>query len=505
MNTLHPRGILGRVFKAGSQDFFYDVHTNEILAVEPVLAAVLELEGTVPRSALAPLLQDRFSEAEVTAACAALDAGRENEGLFLTRRPVLVPADPAQARPGVCDTNLRHLVLSLTERCNLRCRYCLHTAQVEWARPHGSRSMSRAVAVKSLRYFMERTDPGHQPVVSFYGGEPLLELDLLEQVVLVGRQLPRGGEIRFVIDTNGTNLDEAARDLVVREKIHLQVSLDGPEPFHDLHRVNGRGTGSHARVMKNITALLKLDPGAARRLSFVVTLAPPTDLFAVADFFAEFPPFVELGLDASPHLTVNMANLAGQDWAATPADYAALNSQVQQAAQLYVGAVKGKREAALSPVIRRLFEPGMGKLQRRSRAPLGQTFTPGGNCRPGRHKLFVDVDGQMTPCERTGPGITLGNMSPGTLHEGITGDRVRGLQDEFFAAVRDQCLNCWALRLCGVCYAVLGEQTGQMSAQAGGDGDGRGRRRGGLPGACDSIRAGQERFLKLYAELKSED
>ena len=128
-----------------------------------------------------------------------------------------------------------------------------------------------------MRYFMERTDPGHQPVVSFYGGEPLLEMDLLEQVVLVGRQLPRGGEIRFVIDTNGTNLDEAARDLVVREKIHLQVSLDGPEPFHDLHRVNGPRHGlprpGHEEYFRPVEAgpgsgpapELRGDPGPAHR------------------------------------------------------------------------------------------------------------------------------------------------------------------------------------------------------------------------------------------------
>ena len=494
---IQPGGILGRVFKAGSQDYFYDVHTNEILAVEPVLAAVLALEGTVPRSELPTRLRDRFSEREVADACAALDAGRENEGLFLTRRPVLVPPDPAGAKPGACDTNLSHLVLCLTERCNLRCRYCLHTAEAAWVRPHGTRSMSRALAIQSLQYFLARVDPQQRPAVSFYGGEPLLELDLLEQVVLAGRQLPRGDEIRFTIDTNGTGLDEAARDLVIREEIHLQVSLDGPEAFHDLNRVNGSGTGSHARIMQNLDALLQKDPTAARRLSCMVTLAPPTDLMAVAGFFQDFPPFRKCGIAGQPHVSVNLANLQGLQWPAGPEDFAALREQLNEAAAMYLQAVKDGNLDSLSPVIRGLFEPGLRKLERRSRAPLGASFTPGGNCRPGRHKLHVGVDGELTPCERTGPTQELG-----TLPGGIVGGKVRDLQEDFFAAVRDQCLNCWALRLCGACYAVLGEQLGEMSAREGearpaGDG-----LKAGMQGACDRIRGDQERFLAMFAEVK---
>lgn len=68
------------------------------------------------------------------------------------------------------------------------------------------------------------------------------------------------------------------------------------------------GRPTYERILANLGRLLDRDPGAAERLSFVVTLAPRVDLPAVADFFAAFPPFIERGIETRPHLTVNFAS-----------------------------------------------------------------------------------------------------------------------------------------------------------------------------------------------------
>ena len=209
-----------------------------------------------------------------------------------------------------------------------------------------------------------------------------------------------------------------------------------------------------ARILANLDRLLDRDATAAARLSFVATLAPPVDLDAVARFYADLPPFARRGLPA-PHVRANFANLAGQAW--PPAQEAAhglppVPEQIDRARETWFAAVAAGRRAELSPVVRALFEPDLIRFHHRSRAELGPTWVPGGNCRPGRRKLHVTADGRLQPCERTGDGIVLGDLK---TRGGIDPVAVRTLERNFHAAVADRCGDCWALRLCAVCYAAL--------------------------------------------------
>lgn len=153
-------------FSAHGRHFVYDVHTNGLLEVEPALAAVLPLYGPFTRREIVAELAPRFDAATVRAAFAAIEQGRRERGLFLAHRPRLVPPPPEQAAPGVCDRGLQQLVLTVTERCNLRCRYCVHGAHLDWVRPHGLVSMSVATAQRAVRWFLDRADPGEAPVIS---------------------------------------------------------------------------------------------------------------------------------------------------------------------------------------------------------------------------------------------------------------------------------------------------------------------------------------------------
>lgn len=485
MAALHTDGIFGYVFHTCGQDFYYDVHTNQILQVEPELAAVLPLFGTLSQECLLAELKTVFSEAKVLEACAIIESARIEEELFLARRPLLVPPDPKLSKPGECDSHLHHLILTVTEKCNLRCRYCLHGADLDWVRSHGDKFMPLEIALLSLKYFLDRADPEKKPMISFYGGEALLELDLIERVIAEGRQHPRGRDAMFIIDTNGVLLNDRAIDLVVREKVYLQVSIDGPELWHDRNRADRQGKGTLAAILNNLNKLLDRDLGAHKRLSFIATMAPPVDLFELADFFAEFPPFVSHGIQSQPSLRVNHANLKGMSWPAEKSDYLALKDQVEQAREQYIQAVEYGTSGELSPVIRALFEPELIKLHHRSRTNLGEAYTPGGNCQPGQRKLHVTVGGRFQPCERTGSVMELGS-----LEKGIDAAKVLDLQEQFHKAVQHKCGNCWALRLCGVCFAAQAEH---------GAPDAEGL---SVPEAvCEAVKRDREGTLKLLGRI----
>lgn len=429
------------LFHEQGQPFAYDVNTNQVLMVEPVLGAVLEVYGHFSGQEILEKLSDRFDAAEIQEAMTTICDAQASEGLFLPRSVSLVAPKIAPTKETPHDQGLRHLVLTVTDGCNLRCQYCYLEKE--------TRFMKASTALTAIEYFLARSDDNHQPIISFYGGEPLLAKELVREVVQSARCLPGGDRVLFVIDTNATLLDVSLVEWLAKEGIHLQVSLDGPREIHDRHRIDGEGQPSFDRVMSGLDLLLARDRGAADRISFVATLTPGADLKAIADFFGDFPLYRHHGVSQQPRVRVNRADLSGQNWPAVEQGWALMTNQLVQAKNEYLAAVKNQTRNNLSPVVRALFEPAIIQLFHRNTQMLGSKFVPGGNCQPGIRKLHVSVEGQFQPCERTGNGCAIGHVS-----RGMVLGQLAELQQNFHDGVHWNCEECWALRVCGVCYAV---------------------------------------------------
>ena len=153
-----------------------------------------------------------------------------------------------------------NLVLSLTECCNLRCSYCYYKVS------HESRSltMSNDIMEAAIRLAFERSLSLGQNFlnITFFGGEPLLCMDLIHKGVEFAKALVREREnfrLRFAVNTNATLLNASIMDYLKREKFRVYVSLDGPESHHDICRKMVTGEGSFKLVELHIPALRELD------------------------------------------------------------------------------------------------------------------------------------------------------------------------------------------------------------------------------------------------------
>lgn len=477
-----PRAPFCHVFALDGRTIAYDVPANALVEVEPALAAALPLYGPLTRRQVVAELAPRFDAATVRGAFAGIERGRRERGLFRSSRPRLAPPPASLSAAGACDRDLQHLVLTVTERCNLRCRYCLHAADLGWVRGHGERSMSTATALAAVAYFLDRARPDEPPVISFYGGEALLEPDLITKVVAATRAHPRGAVAQFSLDSNGVLLDERVIDLAVRERMYVQVSLDGPAGEHDRNRVDVAGRPTHARIEAGLDRLLARDPSAADRLSLMVTLAPPVDVAAVAAYFADFPPFRRHGITRLPRLRVSRADLRGHDWPATREQHQALADALALQEEGFLAAMAAGDRHAAGPVAAALCEPVLIRWRHRDRSPLRRALTPGGNCRPGQRKLHVMPDGSLHPCERTGNVMPIGHVATG-----IAPLRVRKLQEDFHAAVSERCAQCWAVRGCGLCFASQASGSGISSSPA------------VMEQMCEAHRRSREQQLRLVA------
>ena len=169
-----------------------------------------------------------------------------------------------------------NLVLSLTERCNLRCTYCYYKVS------HEARSlvMSNEIMEAAIRLAFERTLFLGQRFlnITFFGGEPLLCMDSVRRGVEFAKEIVRerfgdGFEVgvptsapnsskfrlRFAVNTNGTLLDDSIIEYLKRENFRIYLSLDGPEAHHNVCRKQVGGAGSFNLVEPHIPALRKLD------------------------------------------------------------------------------------------------------------------------------------------------------------------------------------------------------------------------------------------------------
>jgi uncharacterized protein len=166
------------------------------------------------------------------------------------------------------------LILTVTEACNFRCRYCVFSGAYPSQRRHRSRSMPEETGIKSLRWYF--AFPRKEYRISFYGGEPLLENPLIRKVVEAARkEVPPGAQLEFSMTTNGSLLDDATLEFLQQHGFHLFISLDGPAPVHDRYRQTIHGRSTFDRVWGRIRKVQKEFPDYfAEKVNFCLTLAP---------------------------------------------------------------------------------------------------------------------------------------------------------------------------------------------------------------------------------------
>lgn len=146
------------------------------------------------------------------------------------------------------ETVVKALCLHIAHDCNLACRYCF----AEEGEYHGRRAlMSFEVGKKALDFLVKNSGNRVNLEVDFFGGEPLMNWQVVKDLTAYGRSLeePYHKKFRFTLTTNGVLLNDEVLEFVNREMANVVLSIDGRKEVHDRMRPFRGGQGSYDGIV----------------------------------------------------------------------------------------------------------------------------------------------------------------------------------------------------------------------------------------------------------------
>lgn len=189
-----------------------------------------------------------YEESEIAEAYEEVAWLIEDESLFTEDLYGDIIKDFAKREPVI-----KALCLHVAHDCNLACRYCF-AGEGEY---HGERSlMSFEVGKKALDLLISSSGNRVNLEVDFFGGEPLLNFDVVKQLVEYGRSLEKthNKKFRFTLTTNGVLLNDEIMEFVNKEMGNLVLSIDGRKEVHDRMRPKRGGQGSYDEIVPKLKA-----------------------------------------------------------------------------------------------------------------------------------------------------------------------------------------------------------------------------------------------------------
>ena len=143
---------------------------------------------------------------------------------------------------------IKALCLHVAHTCNLNCSYCFASQ----GKYHGDRAiMSIEVGKRALDFLVENSGTRRNLEVDFFGGEPLMNFDMIKELVAYARSIEKKANknFRFTLTTNGVLVDDDVIDFANREMSNVVLSLDGRKEVHDRYRVDYNGVGSWEKIV----------------------------------------------------------------------------------------------------------------------------------------------------------------------------------------------------------------------------------------------------------------
>jgi uncharacterized protein len=341
-----------------------------------------------------------------------------------------IQSKPISIKEPVSQKPISLLCLLITSKCNIQCEYCFnHQGEYEL----GVRQvMSLETACKSVDFLLENC--GKSCGISFFGGEPLTQFELIKQVVeyAESQAKSRNIQIGFHVTTNGILINSSVAQYLKEHRFTVIVSIDGDEKAHDFHRVFANGNGTYALSVKGAKTLVQefgSQSGITIRGTFTHHQKRLTESFK------------HLAENGFENISIEPATGdVDSDYSIKPDDISDIYSEYENLSTIYKNYVKGENGANKASYFH-FQKPAQNILSARNgKKPCGAAVG----------YLAVSPDGSLYPCHR----IVEEEFRLGDVYNGIVNTQISQRFDNATTETRPECSACWAKKICGGgCYA----------------------------------------------------
>lgn len=332
---------------------------------------------------------------------------------------------------------IKALCLHIAHTCNLNCSYCFASQ----GKYHGERAlMSFEVGKRALDFLIENSGTRRNLEVDFFGGEPLMNFDVVKKLVEYARSIEKekGKNFRFTLTTNGVLVDDDVIDFANKEMSNVVLSLDGRKEVHDRYRVDYQGRGSYDTIVPKFQKFVKARGGKNYYMRGTFTHANP-------DFLEDIKTMLNLGFTELSMEPVVAAE--GDEAALTEEDKPVVMKQYEKLAELML-----KRDKEGKPFT---FYHYMIDL---AGGPCIYKRISG--CGSGTEYMAVTPWGDLYPCHQF---VGDEKFKLGDIWHGVENKEI---QNEFASCnvyARSECRDCWARLYCsGGCAANAYHATGSV-------------------------------------------
>lgn len=335
--------------------------------------------------------------------------------------------------------DLSQVILQTTQNCSLRCKYCVYGGTYKYQRGLTEKFLEFETARRGLDYILDiiKERQKQDLVISFYGGEPLLNFGVIKEIVAYIKKKNLNRKPMFFMTSNLTICNDDIIDFLIDNDFQLSVSLDGPQENHDAKRVFPDGRGSFDLVVDNLARIkARNEEYYNNGVGFEAVYSQDLNIRRVYDFYTQNDLVNRHRLQFSfvGEYDTCYYELFPYNETRTKEDFREVLNMVKE--RLKSGAELYPIEQTLAGGLRRIKK----NLTIRSHANTANTCL-------FDSRLFIDTDGVFHVCEKINDRFPFGDV-----RQGFDFERMSQLLHEFCSLIERECGDCEFKYLCFRCF-----------------------------------------------------
>lgn len=342
--------------------------------------------------------------------------------------------------------NLTQVVFEVTTACNLKCKYCCYGEGYTTFQNRTQGNLSFAKAKVMLDYIStalndkDNTSTNTKFAISFYGGEPLLNINLIKQIVEYSKTLDfKGRRLYFSMTSNAIHLAEHM-DFLKENDFHILVSLDGAQK-HNKYRIYPSYQETFGDVISNLKKVQKKYPDWFKSIRFNSVYTNLSDVQEIIHFFRSefnrtptFSPLHSTSQDATGYQTIStmMKNIVIPENLEEDIELLPKNPKVKQVYDL---------------ILKNSFNFFVTENDMLDTEEYANIL-PTGTCIPFSKRLFVDHNGGIHPCEKVCRDKPLGYVDTNVC---LSFEKIADAYNQLLQKMIPQCKKCYRQKVCTHC------------------------------------------------------